>query len=150
MTTPFVRIKLAGAAGSFVKLDIRSNDDVSDLATRACTQFPSWKAIPARISLFLVPADRARAVERDDSSSSDLLSGAPLFSGDLLADAGVVASSYILVLKYDDGAAAPAFAFTCISSALVTTMQHWLTVAFQPVGGSLPFLSRKSRERRCS
>ena len=38
----FVRIALAGA-GSFAKMEIRAGDDISDLAKRACTEFPSWK-----------------------------------------------------------------------------------------------------------
>ena len=51
----FVRIALAGA-GSFAKMEIRAGDDISDLAKRACTEFPSWKADSAQLSLYLVAA----------------------------------------------------------------------------------------------
>ena len=38
------------------KMEIRAGDDISDLAKRACSEFPSWKADSAQLSLYLVAA----------------------------------------------------------------------------------------------
>ena len=50
----FVRIALDGA-GSFVKLDLSTGDDVYDLAKRVSAEFPHW-GTPDKLSLFLVAA----------------------------------------------------------------------------------------------
>ena len=40
---PFARIKLAGAAGSFGKVELLAGDDVTDVAERACAKFSHWR-----------------------------------------------------------------------------------------------------------
>lgn len=50
----FVRIALDGA-GSYVKLELRTADDVSDLAKRVSAEFPHW-GTPDKLALFLVAA----------------------------------------------------------------------------------------------
>ena len=101
----FVLIKLAGAPGPFLVVDIVEGDIVGVLARRACAAFPSWRA--EAVSLFLVPAARARTLELDHSSASDILSGDPLFSGSSLASAGVEHSSCLLAQRSVYGAGLP-------------------------------------------
>jgi hypothetical protein len=49
----FIYIKQAGVSSSFAKLETRPGDAISDLAERACSKFPSWRA-DATLSLYLV------------------------------------------------------------------------------------------------
>ena len=74
----FVRIALAGA-GSFAKMEIRAGDDISDLAKRACTDFPHWGTAD-KLSLYLVAAggDEEPA---EEAISTVLLSGGRLGVG---------------------------------------------------------------------
>ena len=67
---------------------------VGFLAKAACAEF-GWG--PAtHVTLFLVPFERARAVERDASNAEDLLRGDPLFSGDTLCGSGVASGSWLV------------------------------------------------------
>ena len=156
-----VRIKLACVPSSFAEVDIVESDTVSRLAERACSKFPSWKTDATQVSLFLVPPERARAIELDYSAASDLLRGDPLFSSDLLAVAGVAPSSFLIVRRYADGDRAGqqdssnqrnvtggqqlhnyesrALLSPLSTQVALVSAQHWLAVAVLRVGGSLFF-----------
>ena len=99
----FVRIALAGA-GSFAKMEIRAGDDISDLAKRACTEFPSWKADSAQLSLYLVAAggDEEPA---DEAISAVLSSGGRLGVGWSLSRAEISSGAWLVARKIVDGGA---------------------------------------------
>ena len=80
---------------SFGKVPLDGCNDVCDLAERASLLF-EWGVKPTQVALFPVPPACARDAERDHSSAEGILRGPSLFSGDLLADAGVVPGSYLL------------------------------------------------------
>lgn len=195
-TVPFlVRIMLANHKSCFAEVRLEEGDTISTLVDRACSRFPSWNADPAQIYLYLVSVEQARTIEQDPSSASDVcMLGHALFSGDLLVDAGVLPSSYLLALKCDGALAStyyptsivlPFYAIThtptltfeinayhitvstdqrcpsqggkaqelCVPKSrdsllspvsfghvaqiALVSARHWLTVAFQRVGGSL-------------
>lgn len=94
---------LANHRSPFAEVRLEEGDTISTLVDRACSRFPSWKADPAQVYLYLVSVEQARAIERDPSSASAvcMLGRHPLFSGDLLDAAGVLPSSYLLALKCD-------------------------------------------------
>ncbi len=94
----FVNVKLAHRTGTFGEVEILEGDTVARLAKRVCTVYPSWESDSTKLLLFLIPAARARLVESDHSSASDLLSGTALFSCELLSDAGVGPASCLLAL----------------------------------------------------
>ena len=96
----FVRIVLAGA-GSFAKMEIRAGDDISDLAKRACTEFPSWKADSAQLSLYLVAAggdDMPPPSAVDSARHLDQI-------GWSLEDAGISSGAWLVARKIADGGA---------------------------------------------
>ena len=99
----FVRIALAGA-GSFAKMEIRAGDDISDLAKRACTEFPSWKADSAQLSLYLV-AGGGDEEPADEAISAVLSSGGRLGVGWSLTRAGISSGAWLVVRKIVDGGA---------------------------------------------
>lgn len=77
-------------------LDSRAGEFVSELVRRACTEFSHWKANAGQVVLYLVPSERARAIEFNPSSAEDILLGQHLFSGDSLAAAGITPSCYLI------------------------------------------------------
>ena len=96
----FVRIALAGA-GSFAKMEIRAGDDISDLAKRACTEFPSWKSDSAQLSLYLVAAGG------DDMPTPSAVDSARHLDqiGWSLTRAGISSGAWLVVRKIVDGGA---------------------------------------------
>ena len=98
--TSFVRIALVGA-GSFAKMEIRAGEDISDLAKRACAEFPSWKADSAQLSLYLVAAGG-----KDMPSSSAVDSARHLDQiGWSLEDAGISSGAWLVARKIVDSGA---------------------------------------------
>jgi len=86
-----VFVKRAGVAyARFAPVEIFSGDSVGHLATRASLG-RGW-AVDA-VDLALVRTDRARFVESGDESEGV---GDALFSGDKLADVGVVDGAFLL------------------------------------------------------
>jgi hypothetical protein len=118
----FVRIALAGA-GSFAKMEIRAGDDISDLAKRACAEFPSWKADSAQLSLYLVAAGGKD--EPTEEAISAVLSSGRLGVGWSLEDAGIFSGAWLL-----------AHTIHVAHSALQAT-RYWLTAVVLRVGSSL-------------
>jgi len=115
MVPSIVRIMLANHKSCFAEVRLEEGDTISSLVGRACSRFPSWNADPAQVYLYLVSVEQARTIERDPSSASDVcMLGHALFSGDLLDDAGVLPSSYLLALKCD-GAFASTYCPTSIA-----------------------------------
>jgi hypothetical protein len=98
----FVRIALAGA-GFFAKMEIRAGDDISDLAKRACTDFPHWGTAD-KLSLYLVAAggDEEPA---EEAISTVLLSGGRLGVGWSLSRAGISSGAWLVARKIVDGGA---------------------------------------------
>ena len=96
----FVRIALAGA-GSFSKMEIRAGDDISDLVKRACTEFPSWKADSAQLSLYLVAAGG------DDMPTPSAVDSARHLDqiGWSLTRAGISSGAWLVARKVVDGGA---------------------------------------------
>ena len=101
--TSFVRIALVGA-GTFAKMEIRAGDDISDLAKRACTEFPSWTADSAQLSLYLVAAggDEEPA---EEAISAVLSSGGRLGVGWSLSRAEISSGAWLVARKIVDGGA---------------------------------------------
>ena len=106
--TSFVRIALAGA-GSFAKMEIRADDDMSDLANRACAKFPHWGTAD-KLSLYLVAAGG-----KDTPSPSAVDSARHLDQiGWSLEDAGISSGAWLVARKIVDGGE------SCISFARVS------------------------------
>jgi hypothetical protein len=98
--TSFVRIALADA-GSFAEVNIEEGDTISRLAKRACTEFPSWKADSAQLSLYLVAAGG-----KDTPSPSAVDSARHLDQiGWSLEDAGISSGAWLVARKIADGGA---------------------------------------------
>ena len=100
----FVRIKVAGA-GSFAKLETRADDDVSDLAQRACAKFPHWGVNAGQISLHLVAAGG------DDLPPPSAVDSARHLDqvGWSLARAGVSSGAWLVARASPAPALSPAF-----------------------------------------
>jgi hypothetical protein len=86
---PRVFIKLA-KTGVFASVDILPGDVVSDLAARACTQFPHWRAKAAGLSLFLV-AEGGEDTPSEEDTSRPLQGSWPLARAGIAPGAWVVA-----------------------------------------------------------
>ena len=99
----FVRIALAGAS-SFAKMEIRAGDDIADLAKRACTEFPSWKADAAQLSLYLVAAGGDEEPAEEEISAV-LSSGGRLGVGWSLSRAGITSGAWLVARKIVDSGA---------------------------------------------
>ena len=103
--TSFVRIALVGA-GSFAKMEIRAGDDISDLAKRACTDFPHWGTAD-KLSLYLVAAGG------DDMPTPSAVDSARHLDqiGWSLTRAGISSGAWLVARKIvDGGASCPCFA----------------------------------------
>ena len=98
--TSFVRIALAGA-GSFAKMEIRAGDDIADLAKRGCTEFPSWKADSAQLSLYLVAAG-GDDEPVEEAISAVLSSGRRLGVGWSLTRAEISSGAWLVARKIVD------------------------------------------------
>ena len=115
--TSFVRIALVGA-GSFAKMEIHAGDDISDLAKRACAEFPSWKADSAQLSLYLVAAGGD-----DMPPTSAVVSARHLDQvGWSLSRAGISSGAWLVARKFVDGGAS----FSCF--ARVCPIMHTATL----------------------
>ena len=96
---PFVRIKLDGV-GFFAKMDVCAGDDVSDLAKRACAEFPHWGTAD-KLSLYLVAAGG-----NDLLSPEQVDSARPLDQiGWSLTRAGIPSGAWLVARKAADGGA---------------------------------------------
>jgi len=105
----FVRIALSGA-GSFAKMEIRADDDISDLAKRACTEFSHWGMNAGQISLYLVAAG-GKDEPTEEAISAVLSSSGRLGVGWSLEDAGISSGAWLVARKIvDGGASCPCFA----------------------------------------
>ena len=103
----FVRIALAGA-GTFAEVNIVEGDTISRLAKRACTEFPSWKADSAQLSLYLVAAggDEEPA---EEAISTVLLSGGRLGVGWSLSRAEISSGAWLVARASSSSAASKKF-----------------------------------------
>ena len=101
--TSFVRIALVGA-GTFAKVEIRAGDDISDLAKRACTEFPHWGTAD-KLSLYLVAAGG-----KDTPSPSAVDSPRHLDQiGWSLEDAGISSGAWLVARASSSSAASKKF-----------------------------------------
>ena len=103
-----VFVKAAGPRGrgkQFLKVPTRTCADVADLAVRVAAAFPAWRVGAEDISLFLVSAGFAEAVEDGDESTG--IAAKKLFSGASLVHAGVSNGTFLLARLLDPPAAAP-------------------------------------------
>ena len=109
--TSFVRIALAGGAGSFAEVNIVEGDTISRLVERACAKFPHWGTAD-KLFLYLVAAggDEEPA---DEAISAVLSSGGRLGVGWSLEDAGIVSGAWLVAHRIADGGAS----FTCHARA---------------------------------
>ena len=104
--TSFVRIKLSGV-GSFAKLETCEGDDISDLISRACARFPSWKADSTQLSLYLVAAGGSEE-PTEEYMNSILRGDGRLGVGKSLTSVGIVSGAWLMA------AVAPAASATSI------------------------------------
>jgi hypothetical protein len=98
--TSFVRIALAGA-GVFTKIEILADDDITDLAKRACAEFPSWKADSSQLPLYLVAAGGDEEPS-EEAISAVLSNGGRLGVGWSLTRAGVSSGAWLVARKVAD------------------------------------------------
>jgi hypothetical protein len=99
--TSFVRIALAGA-GLFTKIEIRADDDISDLAKRACAEFPHWGTADL-LSLYLAAAGGGEEPS-EEAISAVLSSGGRLGVGWSLTRAGVSTGAWLVARMIAKGA----------------------------------------------
>jgi hypothetical protein len=114
MSTSFVRIVLAGE-GSFVKVETRAGDDISDLKERVGAKFPHWGTAD-KLSLYLVAAG-GKDEPTEAAISAVLSNGGRLGVGWSLEDAGISSGAWVVARKIADGGATSHTAFLCNSDA---------------------------------
>lgn len=110
---PFVRIKLSGV-GSFAKMEIRADDDVSDLTKRACTEFSHFPNA-GQGSLYLVAAGGDEEPTETDINSI-LSGGGRLGVGKSLTRVGIVSGAWLVFVRVSDPPLAPTLASSSFSS----------------------------------
>lgn len=91
---PFARIKLAGAAGSFGKVELLAGDDVTDVAERACAKFSHWRVNSGQLFVYLV-AEGGDNEPAEDAVRAKIIGGDRLGSAWSLARAGIASGSWL-------------------------------------------------------
>ncbi len=67
----------------FIEISLQAGDNVARFTGRACEKLGLGAGAPSRCPLFRVPDEaRARAIQRNPSSATDILLGEPLFASD--------------------------------------------------------------------
>jgi hypothetical protein len=113
----FVRIKLAGV-GSFAKLETRGDDDIADLAKRACSEFSHWGVNPGQVSLYLVSAGG-----EEEPTEKDIMLCRRLGVGKSLTREGISSSAWLLARVSD-----PVPPLALAASAPLTPKKFFLVV----------------------